>query len=401
MTALGRLKIVISLLLVVTILHITQFTSTILEKDYLSRKNDQDEMVISISSPLLGQHPTVPADAGVDGVVASSYNRHSLLEENDTSGLKIVAFTDFDYIPVAKWWYRRMTSLGYKTHVLVVIDHTALGHFQKINVNGMEYYRVETKIVDPGKRRKNKVRSLWYNRILYCLTELQKGQSLLLTDVDNIFSRYEPLSQFLGSSYDVIFALEGKFPSYIFRKQGFVVCGGLIFLKATKSTIQMMEMLLDRCDGGTKRCDDQVEWNKLLTETMTWNNSKSKLNKTDDGLLQYGFDGVSHVVKGFKAKVWDRDFAWRGPFDTEHCPSKSNWVSMPGNLPSHAQKQIEKVKRGLTKNIGLEKMARVAIWEAFCGTNGTNRDREKSIDDRLDKALRSYGEWQTVDLPTK
>lgn len=384
----GCLKISISLLFAFAILHIIHFTLTILENDGLvSRKNDRDELVIN------GPMSSLP------GGDANPYDKQRLVANNT---VKIVAFTDLDYIPIAKWWYKRMTSLGYNTHVIVVIDHEAQSHFQDINQhNYSNYYRFETKIVDPGKRRKNKVRSLWYNRILYCLTELKRGQSLLLTDVDNIFSKYEPLSQYLESTYDAIYALEGKFPPYVFNKQGFVVCGGLIFLRASNATIQIMEILLDRCDGGTKRCDDQVEWNKLLAEVVTWNIDKSSMrNKTQDGLLQYGFEGVSSTVKGFKAKVWDRDFAWRGPFDTEYCPSEQNWVSMPGNLPFHVQQKLETVSHGVAKNIGLEKMARVILWEAFCGVNGTNRDREQRIRDRLDKALAAFGERQSVNLQT-
>eukprot|EP00591_Stephanopyxis_turris_P009514 CAMPEP_0195522724 /NCGR_PEP_ID=MMETSP0794_2-20130614/21178_1 /TAXON_ID=515487 /ORGANISM="Stephanopyxis turris, Strain CCMP 815" /LENGTH=435 /DNA_ID=CAMNT_0040652553 /DNA_START=25 /DNA_END=1332 /DNA_ORIENTATION=+ len=294
--------------------------------------------------------------------------------------VKIVAFTDLTYAPVAKWWYERMTNLSYTTHTLILIDAPAVEHFTSIKNSSRSHYRFETQIVDNGKRRKNKVRSLWYNRILYSLNQLKSNQSLLLTDVDNVFMRYEPLSNFYDSNYDAIFALEGKFPAHIFDQMGFVLCGGMTFLKSTNATIQVMEKLLEMCDGGTKRCDDQVEWNNMLAKDMNWNSSwarhESRLVGGD--MVQYGFEGVNRAFPDFKAKVWDRDFAWRGGFSTDvRCPSlETNWVAMPYNLPHDVMedlKQFHETQKGIFGDIAKEKLARIHIWAAFCGTNGTQR----------------------------
>jgi hypothetical protein len=319
------------------------------------------------------------------------------IKENEVDPVKIVAFTDKNYSVTSKWWYNRMTKLGYTTHTLVLIDPPAVKDFTDANRGGKEYYRFEVQIIDPGSRAKNRVRSLWYNRILYCLNQLKAGHSLLLTDVDNIFSRYEPLSQFQGSEFDAIFALEQKFPVEIFQKQGFVLCGGMTFLKATNATVEIMERLLEKCDGGTKRCDDQVEWNRMMFLDMTWNTKKTKTKLTENGLIQYSFSGESKTVQGFKAKVWDRDFAWRGPFDTERCPSESNWVAMPTNLPYSVSSQLraEGIAEGASR-IGIEKIARVKIWEEFCGINGTNRDENQgSVKARLNKAVQAYNKTTT------
>lgn len=285
-----------------------------------------------------------------------------------------------------------MTELGYTTHTLVLIDPPAVKYFNQTNKGGKEYYRFEVQIIDPGSRAKNRVRSLWYNRILYCLNQVKAGHSLLLTDVDNIFSRYEPLSQFQDSEFDAIFALEQKFPDKIFKKQGFVLCGGMTFLKATNATIEIMERLLEKCDGGTKRCDDQVEWNRMMFQDMRWNTTETRTKLTQNGLIQYSFGGESKTVQGFKAKVWDRDFAWRGFFQTERCPSEQNWVAMPTNLPFSVSSTLknEGIAAGVNR-IGREKIARVKVWELFCGKNGTNRDRiQGSMNDRLNTAVQMY-----------
>jgi hypothetical protein len=324
---------------------------------------------------------------------------------SQANAVKIVAFTDNDYSVVAKWWYTRMTELKYTTHTLVLINPAAVKAFNDTNNSGEEYYRFDVQIVDAGNRRKNMVRSLWYNRILYCLNQLKAGQSLLLTDVDNIFTRYEPLSQFQESEFDAIFALEGRFPTHIYESQGFVFCGGMTFLKANEATVQIMEQLLEMCDGGTKRCDDQVEWNILLSKDMNWDAAKSVASRTDDGLVQHGFVGESKTVKGFKAKVWDRDFAWRGPFQTEHCPSEQNWVAMPSNLPFDITEQLEALhsKQGNSQandgpqERGREKIGRVKIWELFCG-KGVDQSIG-DMDDRIRKAVDMY--IQTLEAASK
>jgi len=322
-------------------------------------------------------------------------------QDNETK-VKIVAFTDHTYAPVAKWWYQRMTDLSYTTHTLVLVDKIAVEHFTSINVNftarnnnhdrgheqeqtnnpDQRYYRFETQIVDEGKRRKNKVRSLWYHRILYCLRQLKAGQSLLLTDVDNIFMRHHPLAPFYNSKYDAIFALEQAFPVEIFEKQGFVLCGGMTFLKATDATVWVMEKLLAMCDtpAHPKRCDDQVELNKMLADIMIWNSTWAKdPSRLTNGMVKYGFTGVSKPeatvnMVPFHAKIWDRDFAWRGEFSNNvSCPLlENNWVAMPHTLPGDMKNILKAHHQGIYADISTEKVARVKIWDAFCGKNGTH-----------------------------
>ena len=316
----------------------------------------------------------------------TSTSQHHIFSGNDDK-VKIVAFTDLTYAPVAKWWYQRMSDLSYKTHTLVLIDDAAVQHFTKISQSNetnpsdsnkrKNIYRFEKQIIDEGKRRKNKVRSLWYNRILYCLNQLRAGQSLLLTDVDNIFSRYEPLGQFYDSEYDAYFALEMKYPTYVFKKMGFVLCGGMTFLKSSEATIKVVEKLLNLCDqpDHPKRCDDQVELNNMLVKDMAWNSTWArKESRLVDGMVQFGFEGQSRAIPGFRAKVWDRDFAWRGSFDTSiTCPSRDNWVAMPHTLPHYVWKDLSQFYSKIKGDILVEKLARVHVWENFCGKNGTHR----------------------------
>ncbi len=279
-------------------------------------------------------------------------------------------------------------------------NHDRIHEQEQMN-NRDRYYRFESHILDEGTRRRFEVRSLWYNRILYCLHQLKAGQSLLLTDVDNIFMRHHPLASFYNSEYDAIFALEQKFPVEIFEKQGFVLCGGMTFLKATEATVWVIEKLLAKCDGPAhrKRCDDQVELNKMLADIMIWNSTWAKdPSRLTNGMVNYGFTGVSKpeaTVNGatFHAKIWDRDFAWRGDFSNDvSCPSvKKNWVAMPHDLPQKGRKILEKYHQrrvedirkgkgarvkaynpGAAEEVRKEKEAKVKVWGAFCGKNGTH-----------------------------
>ncbi len=176
----------------------------------------------------------------------------------DDQVVKIVAFTDKDYLPVAEWWYHRMTALNYTTHTLVLVDQESIDHVTSMNKEGKHHYRFDVEIIDKGKRHKNKVRSLWYHRILYSLNSVKSGQSILLVDVDNIFQRHVSLLDMYNDQYDAMFAFGGNFPQDLLKRFGFTICGGMMFLKATNATTAVLERLRARCDGGTERCDDQV-----------------------------------------------------------------------------------------------------------------------------------------------
>ena len=304
--------------------------------------------------------------------------------------IKIVAFTNIDFLPMAKHWYNRLTELGYTTHVLVLVDEQSIQEFTAINQdNTDEYYRFEIQLLEMSKTRKEMVQNLWYNRILYCVQQLKLGTSLLLSDTDNVFHKFVNMDEFYHENYDVMLAEALMFPKHVFKQQGFVFCAGLIFLKATKATLTLWESLLEQCDGGTKRCDDQVEMNVLLAESMEWDSEKALANKAKDGLVQDEFTGRSKIVPDFQAKVWDKDFAWRGPLDTDVCPSENNWVSMPGRIPNFNNRILD----GRAHGRGDSKLARVKVWEKFCGKDGTNRNPniETSIEDRLRQAAAKAG----------
>jgi len=302
--------------------------------------------------------------------------------------VKIVAFTDHSFAPVGQWWYQRMQNLSYTTQTLVLFESKAVVHFDKLKEKG-EHYQTDIQLIDEHyTKRRFKIHRLWYIRILYCLNQLKAGQSIVLTDTDNVFLKYVPLELFEQSGYDAIFSFEQKYPEKIFREQGFVLCGGMTYLKATNATIQVMERLLERCFEGwgreginSKSCDDQVTWNEMLFQDMKWNMNSSQYFVGN----RSGFEGESTIVPNFHANIWDQSFAQRGKF--EECPlDGAAWVAMPAAFNNNLLKILKPLHGRFEQQSGLDKLSRVLIWENFCSINGTD------LNQRMEKAISFYKE---------
>ena len=158
-------------------------------------------------------------------------------------------------------------------------------------------------------------------RLHFTLDQLRNGTHLLITDVDNVFSRHVPLYGFVNEGYDVYHAYEMWYPTNIASKFGFVVCSGHQFLRASPETIRFLELVIARCGGSM--CDDQVTYNHVFFYDLNviWDggietpNHAGALrihapNTENDGLLVESVTGRSSVTN-HTIKIWDRDFAWR------------------------------------------------------------------------------------------
>mmetsp|Transcript_34780 Transcript_34780/g.83168 ORF Transcript_34780/g.83168 Transcript_34780/m.83168 type:complete len:367 (-) Transcript_34780:254-1354(-) len=277
--------------------------------------------------------------------------------------IKILGFTDKNYLPIAKYWYMRLTALGHKEHYIVAHD--------EISYNALkdEYRAIPCIIQNPDYARP--VKGLWQQimsaRLHLTVDMLRNGTHLLITDVDNVFSRYVPLSGFLEEGYDVYHAFEMRYPVNIFNQFGFVVCSGHQFLRSTPATLRFMDLVMNRCNR--EKCDDQVTYNYVffLDLDIQWdgmetpNNTHALRVNISEGenskLLVESVTGRSNVT-GHTIKIWDRDFAWRlaGALP-EFCPSSNNWLGMPTKLPVEMTGGGNKVH---TKIAGFE------VWDQQC-----------------------------------
>jgi hypothetical protein len=302
------------------------------------------------------------------------HTRHGT-KAGDTTQLnrtKIVGFINEAYIRVGIRWYDRLTALGYTEHVIVATDNSTSAVLETEYPN----YRMEKSYrpplsqkyanIPPEQKRRKEIEMIFGQRWVYALQQLKIGRHLLITDVDNIFSKYHPMSSMELSEYDVFHALETKYPAKAYNATGFVVCGGMGWFRSTPSTIEFVQLLVNRCRRGT--CDDQVKLNLLLAfETeMEWNltdwhksfRTKDTQNPSLDGLLEKSFTGVSRRT-GHKVMMWDRDFAYRGANDPRVCPM-NNWVSMP-LVSSLSRAESGKFKYGSYD-----------IWDTACPSGFTN-----------------------------
>mmetsp|Transcript_14893 Transcript_14893/g.27092 ORF Transcript_14893/g.27092 Transcript_14893/m.27092 type:complete len:259 (-) Transcript_14893:345-1121(-) len=215
------------------------------------------------------------------------------------------------------------------------------------------------------------VKGLWQQimsaRLHLTMDLLRNGTHLLITDVDNIFSRHVPLYGFLEEGYDVYHAYEMRYPTFIYDQFGFVICSGHQFLRSSPEAIRFMDVVMKSCSG--KKCDDQVTYNKVFFRELNikWDNIDNpnhagalRVNTThpeNNNLLVESVTGRS-LLTNHTVKIWDRDFAWRlAGAIPEYCPSMNNWLGMPTKLDDAMTGDGNKVYK---------KIAAFGIWDKHC-----------------------------------
>lgn len=122
----------------------------------------------------------------------------------------------------------------------------------------------------------------------------------------------------------------------------------MTFFRADPDGTKAYEYVNRATNTCSRRCDDQATLNRIMANdlNMVWNTSAytpaefethrvldpifrndsttARLSGLD---VQLGRIGVSEVT-GLRIKIWDRNFAFRGPIDPKPCP-KDYWVAMP------------------------------------------------------------------------
>jgi len=247
-----------------------------------------------------------------------------------------------------------MTILGYDNHLLVATDQPMVNFLASLNDDSnrlQEKIRYDKWIHEPmptkfqssprTKLEKMHLQLLMAVRWKYLVSSLERGVHVILSDADNIFSQYLDVEEELTKkdpTVDVYFAYATKFPRDTFTRQGFCVCSGMSWWRSSPSSIRLARLMRDTCGD---MCDDQRELNHLLSASpqlnMTWQWTtearQSRLSNVTisdpryHGLPTLGISGTSSIT-GHKARIWDRDFAFRGPLLPDRCPV-GNWVSMP------------------------------------------------------------------------
>lgn len=310
----------------------------------------------------------------------SSKDRPYVVPDSDKGTTLIVAFCNYHFRNVGILFYERMTRLGYNNHLLVATDPEMVEFLEQYDNSspiGQIRYQVWIHEPLPGmvlswpkpKQDHAYLELLMAVRWKYLLQQLEHGMHIVLTDVDNIFTGYIDVDQEMASrdtDIDVWHAYATKFPRKAFAKQGFCVCSGMSWWRASPAAIRMARLMRDTCGD---MCDDQRELNNLLSSSpalnMTWHWTeqveRSRLTNatTNDprflGLPTTELSGHSDVT-GHTARIWNRDFAFRGPLLPDICPT-NNWVSMP----------ILQAKSRQTA--WMAKVESFEEWDQHCGKN--------------------------------
>mmetsp|Transcript_29095 Transcript_29095/g.68407 ORF Transcript_29095/g.68407 Transcript_29095/m.68407 type:complete len:304 (+) Transcript_29095:1176-2087(+) len=185
-------------------------------------------------------------------------------------------------------------------------------------------------------------------------------------------------------THDVQHAYEGRSSEPL----GFVVNGGVNWLRATPPTIRLVRTLVERCGIA---CDDQNVLNELLLPggglEMRWDDPNTDKNTKADtdtntntkAAFMPSRTGTSPVTK-HTAKTWDGSLVFRGTLGVDQCPPAERiWITMPvvssdslGPLESYRNGRRlpngARLPRKLTRDTAqLHKLAALDIWDQYCG----------------------------------
>ena len=206
-------------------------------------------------------------------------------------------------------------------------------------------------------------RQIMAARVKLARDMVKNGTNIMLTDVDNVFSRYVNPVGFVEEGYDVYHAYELGYPTHLYHKHGFVICGGHHFFRSSEATMHFLDMAVNKCGKG---CDDQVMFNELLWDLdIKWDGGDPPSHAGAKRIISHEADGMNNGklvesatgrsrLTNHTIKIWDRDFAWRlSGGIPELCPSKNNWIGMPSvNNLAH-----DKIRSKLTF---------FDVWDDYC-----------------------------------
>lgn len=194
-------KLFISIIFVITNIIVWH------RKSLLPQNEDWFTSIIDVSqfTHLLEENQHHALSSGVGMVTKDGLWNTTTPEKYKQYDIKILGFTDSKYKKIALAWYNRLSVLGYNEHYVVAHDEGTYNELKSSNVRVLPCF-----ISNPDTARP--VLGLWQqimaHRLHMTMDLLKNGTHLLITDVDNVFSRYVPLYGFLEEGYDVFHAYE-------------------------------------------------------------------------------------------------------------------------------------------------------------------------------------------------
>ena len=207
----------------------------------------------------------------------------------------ILGFSDINYVPVAKLWYNRLSSLGYKNHFIMALD---LSTYNELIKHSYRCYKIADTI-------NGKFANIWKLRLEIPLSYLKKGKNVFVSDVDTYWNYYFNLDE-LSQNFDAFHAYATTWPKSVWEKWGFTLCGGIAGYQANERTIKLLQELLDECLKLQDKCDDQ----KLLNEKYAFS---------------YDLNWVSNIA--FSEVYRYRIFVFNKTFVARNKINCDSWIS--------------------------------------------------------------------------
>ena len=146
---------------------------------------------------------------------------------------KIIAFTDLNYLPVTKIWYRQLSALGYNNHYLIPLDNqtdTYLSNLKypsnvsKKSLRNQKIYRTLPAIDYIDQNDDKKVHKIWKIRLDTVYSLLKSGNHVFTSDVDSIWTNYRNLDH-LPYLFEAFHSYGNDFPKNAYNAWNFVLCG--------------------------------------------------------------------------------------------------------------------------------------------------------------------------------
>ena len=310
------------------------------------------------------------------GEESTSFTSRKNQRQSTTTNTLIVAFANSTERYLAVEWYLWLQTLGYKQHKIVALDEISAKHFERNNIRHDVYIVPRYPLCNSAStsnggdsnadyyfNEKRRKAIQWK----YVYWQLKGGLNVLVTSLDVVFTRYEPLSKFeLGKQpkskdpnakdqnkvYDVevYFSYHGRkyYPQVTFHEIGFTIYNGLLWLRSTDRTIQFIKALVDEyctcptsefytrayygggiiaASGLTKgalceddeyycNCNDQIEINHMINSNyrgqyfVEWSNKyhRDRIKGKNGLIYKSSFGKIRKNL--MQVHVWDRTYAF-------------------------------------------------------------------------------------------
>jgi len=154
------------------------------------------------------------------------------IAEESNEKLVIVTFANLKYVDVFMNWLVALNKLGIRNYCIFAIDPKSKEWLTAHQIPTFGTYMKQ-------------FAALWYARLIVLRALIEKGVTFIHSDTDAIWVQ-NPLPRFFTNPrQDMKYSQGTLAPVELSSKWGFVVCGGLYYIKATPFTRAVLQWMLE------------------------------------------------------------------------------------------------------------------------------------------------------------